>query len=121
MSMQRSFEALLEKQRRVELKSVGNFVAKTVLVESANQFSLEELCRRQLKLEIFFRSHVDHQTYGKTLTEVLLDIYRNIFLKFRVIDGEYIVKISRGIIKHVYEVMTFRFLNVRHKVPLITI
>ena len=31
------------KQRRVELKSVGNFVAKTALVESANQFSLEEL------------------------------------------------------------------------------
>ena len=45
----------------------------------------------------------------------------NIFLKFRVIDGEYIVKISRGIIKHVYEVMTFRYLKVRHKVPLITI
>ena len=34
-----------EKPRRVELKSVGNFVAKTVLVESANQFSLEELYR----------------------------------------------------------------------------
>ena len=33
----------LGKQRKVELKSVGNFVAKTVLVESANQFSLEEL------------------------------------------------------------------------------
>ena len=44
MSMQPSFEEFLEKQRRVELKSVGNFVAKTVLVESANQFSLEELC-----------------------------------------------------------------------------
>ena len=45
MSMQHSFEELSEKQIRVELKSVGNFVAKTVLVESENQFSLEELCR----------------------------------------------------------------------------
>ena len=56
------------KQRRVELKSVGNFVPKTVLVESANQFSLEELCRTQYSLKYFFRSHVDHQTYGKTLS-----------------------------------------------------
>ena len=55
------------KQRRVELKSVGNFVAKTVLIESANQFSLEELCRAQYSLKYFFRSHIDHQTYGKTL------------------------------------------------------
>ena len=29
----------------------------------------------------------------------------NIFLKFRVIDGEYIVNLSRGIAKHFYEVM----------------
>ena len=43
MSMQHNFEAFSEKQRRVELKSVGNFVAKAVLVESASQFSLEEL------------------------------------------------------------------------------
>ena len=71
MSMQHSFEAFSEKQRRVELKSVGNFVAKTVLVESANQFSLEELCRTQYSLKYFFRSHVDHQTYGKTLTTFL--------------------------------------------------
>ena len=69
MSMQHSFEAFSEKQqRRIELKSVGNFVAKTVLVESANQFSLEELCRTQYRLTYFIRSHVDHQTYGKTLT-----------------------------------------------------
>ena len=67
MSMQHSFEAFSEKQRRVELKSVGNFVAKAVLVESAIQFSFEELCRRQFSLKYFFRSHVDHQTYGKTL------------------------------------------------------
>ena len=35
MSIQHSFEAFSEKQRRVELKSVGNFAAFTVLVESA--------------------------------------------------------------------------------------
>ena len=33
-----------------------------------NKFSLEELCRSQYSLKYFFRSHVDHQTYGKTLT-----------------------------------------------------
>ena len=60
------------KQRRVELKSVRNFVAKTVLVESANKFSLEELCRTQYSLIHFFRSHVDHQTYGKTLTLAII-------------------------------------------------
>ena len=50
MSMQDSFEEFLEKQRRVELKPVKNFVAKAVLVESANQFSLEEVCRTQYSL-----------------------------------------------------------------------
>ena len=68
MSMQHSFEEFSEKQRRIELKSVGNFVAKTVLVESANQFSLEELCRAQCSMKYFFRSDIDHQTYGKTLS-----------------------------------------------------
>ena len=67
MSMQHSFEGFSEKQRRVELKSVGNFVARAVLVESANQFSLEKLRRTQYSLKYFFRSHVDNQTYGKTL------------------------------------------------------
>ena len=43
MSMQRSFEEFSEHERRVGLKSVGNYEAKTVLVESANQFSLEKL------------------------------------------------------------------------------
>ena len=38
--MQQHFEQYVWKQRRVELTSVGNFVAKTVLVESANRFSL---------------------------------------------------------------------------------
>ena len=42
------------------------------------------------------------------------------FHKFRVIDGEYIVKIPRGVVKHVYEVITFRFVKVGHKVPLTT-
>ena len=36
--MQPSFENFSEKQRRVELKSFGNVVAKTVLVESVNHF-----------------------------------------------------------------------------------
>ena len=36
MSMQHSLEDITEKQRRVELKSVENLVAKTVLVASAN-------------------------------------------------------------------------------------
>ena len=66
-----TFEQFAGKQRRVEWKSVGNFVAKTVLVESANQFLLEELCRTQYSLKYFFRSHVDHQTYGKTLKALL--------------------------------------------------
>ena len=46
-SMQHICEEFSEKQRRVVLKSVGNFVAKAVLVESENQFSLVELCRTQ--------------------------------------------------------------------------
>ena len=49
------------------MKSVWHFVAKTVLVESASQFPLEELCRTQYSLKYFFQSHVDHETYGKTL------------------------------------------------------
>ena len=49
MSMQHSFEEFSEKQRRVEFMSFGNFVAKTVLFESANQFSLEEMHRTQYR------------------------------------------------------------------------
>ena len=45
--MQQHFEQFVGKQRRFELTSVGNFVAKAVLVERANQFSLEEMCRTQ--------------------------------------------------------------------------
>ena len=61
VSMQHSFKEFSEKQRRVELKSVGNFVATTVLVESANQFSLEELCRN------ICRRHIVHQTFWNNL------------------------------------------------------
>ena len=57
MSMQQSFEEFSDKQRRVELKSVGNYVAKTVLVESANQFSLEELCRTRYSLKYFSKPY----------------------------------------------------------------
>ena len=56
VSMQHSFDKFSEKQRRAELKSVGNFVAKTVLVDSANQFSLEELCRTQYSMKYFFQA-----------------------------------------------------------------
>ena len=73
--MQHSFEEFSEKQRRVELKSVRNVVAKTVLVESANQFSLEELCRTQYSLKYFFRTHIDHQTYGKILRDDFIAKY----------------------------------------------
>ena len=45
---------------------------------------------------------------------------RNMFLKFRVTDGEYIVKISRGVVKQIYKVVPFRFVKVRYKIPLIT-
>ena len=54
VSMQEHFEQFVGKQRRVELKYVGNFIAKTVLAESANQFSLEELYRKQNSLTYYF-------------------------------------------------------------------
>ena len=78
VSMLQHFEQYVGKQRRVELKSVGNFVAKTVLVESANQFSLEELCRTEYSLKYFFRSHIDHHTYGKTLKTTISIAYYSI-------------------------------------------
>ena len=45
VSMQHSFEFFFLEKRRVESKSVEKFVAKSLLVDSAIQFSLEELCR----------------------------------------------------------------------------
>ena len=39
------------------MKSVGNVVAKTMLVESANQFSLEELCRTEYSLKYFSKQY----------------------------------------------------------------
>ena len=55
MSMQHSFEGFSEKQRRVGLKSVGNLVAKTVLVESANQFSFTKMVYTSLYLNFIGR------------------------------------------------------------------
>ena len=57
VSVQQDFEQFVGKQRRVEMKSVGNFVAKTVLLESANQFLLEELCRTQYSLTYFSKQY----------------------------------------------------------------
>ena len=37
------------------------------------------------------------------------------------VNGEYIVKISRGIVELDYEVKPFGFLEVWHKIPLVTI
>ena len=45
---------------------------------------------------------------------------RNTELKFRVIDAEYIVKVSRGVVKHIYKVVPFRFVKIKLKIPLIT-
>ena len=76
MSMQHSFEEFSDKQRRVELKYVGNFVAKTVLVESANQFSVEEMCRTQYSMKYFFRSHIYIYTnMYSTLSSVFTNFY----------------------------------------------
>ena len=41
-------------------------------------------------------------------TEFYWIYIKNMFLKFRIIDGEYIVKISRGVVRNVYEATTFR-------------
>ena len=57
LSMQHGFEEFSEKQIRVELKTLENFVAKVVLVESANQFSLEEVCRTQYSLKYFSKPY----------------------------------------------------------------
>ena len=53
VSMQQHFEQLVGKQRSLELKSVGNFVAKAVLIEIANQVSLGEVCSTQYSLKYF--------------------------------------------------------------------
>ena len=57
VSMQQHFDQFVGKERILELKSVGNFVAKAVFVESANQFSLEELCRTQYSLKYFSKPY----------------------------------------------------------------
>ena len=67
VSMQQHFEQFVGKQRRVELQSVGNFVAKTVLVESANHVSLEQLCRTQYSLKYFLKPYCPSDRLEKTL------------------------------------------------------
>ena len=57
VSMQQHCEQFVGKQRRLELKFVGNFVAKAVLVESANQLSSEELCRTQYSFTYFSKPY----------------------------------------------------------------
>ena len=57
VSIQQHFEQFVRKQRRVELKSVGSFVTKKVLVQSANQFSLEEMCKTQYILKYFSKPY----------------------------------------------------------------
>ena len=57
VSMQQNFEQFVGKQRRVELKSVGKCVAKAVLIESANPFSSEEVCRTQYRLKYFSKPY----------------------------------------------------------------
>ena len=138
MSKQHSFEEFSEKQRRVELRSVGHFVVKAVLVESANQFSLEKVCRTHYNLNYFSKPYRPSDPLKKKKplikdkkficrkyllcsNEVPLDYIRNMFLEFMVIDFEYIVKTSRCIVKHVFKVILYRFVKVRHKFSLITI
>ena len=93
------------KQRRVELKSVGNFVAKRVFVENANQFSLEELCRTQYPLKYFFEVlwFIDHQTYGKTLKAVWGKRFSKGDIFFEVIDSRIYSKINSRIKPDLHE------------------
>ena len=68
MSMQQSLEAFSEKKEiRVELKPVGNVVAKTVLVERVNRISLEEVCRTQYSLKYFSKPYRPSDRLEKTL------------------------------------------------------
>ena len=61
---------------RDELKSVENCVAKTVMVESANRFSLEELSRTQYSLKYSSKPYRPSDRLEKPLkasTEYLLN------------------------------------------------
>ena len=51
--MQQHFEQFVGKQRRVELKSVRNFVAKAVLVEVQNSFH-SKICLGHSKYLTYF-------------------------------------------------------------------
>ena len=68
VSMQLHFEQFVGKQRRLELKSIGNFIAKAVMIESANQFSLEELYRTQYSLKYFSKPYRPSDPLEKPLT-----------------------------------------------------
>ena len=68
VSMQQYVVQFVGKQRRVALKSVENLVAKTVLVESAIQFSLEELCKSYSSLKYFSKPYRPSHTPEKPLT-----------------------------------------------------
>ena len=60
----------------MELKSVGNFVAKTVFIESANQFSLEDLCRTQyVQHDIFFDAILSIRLSGKSLRGSFIGVF----------------------------------------------
>ena len=71
VSMQQHFEQFVGKQTRVEMKPVGHFVAKTVLVEIAKQFLSEELCRTQNSLKYFFEAILSIRPSEKTLTKYI--------------------------------------------------
>ena len=55
-------------------------------------------------------------SYITTLLKFCWIYIRNIFLKFRVIDVEYIAKVPRSIVKLVYEIKPFGPLEVWHKI-----
>ena len=89
--MQYSFKEILVKQRRLELKSVGNSVAKAVFIESANQFSLEDqcTCRTQYRLKYCSKQNVRQIPKADMNSDILLQtaaifFYRT-FIKNRVL------------------------------------
>ena len=67
VSMQQHGEPFVRKQRRVELKSVGNFAAKTVLVESRISFHWKRSVGHSTA--IFFEAISTIIASGKTLTK----------------------------------------------------
>ena len=64
LSMQQQFEQFVGKQRRVELQSVWNFEARTVLVEREFSFHWKSCVGHSTDWNIF-RSHIVHETVLK--------------------------------------------------------